>query len=222
MDMKSTRFQLVVIGLLLVALACNAPGQQSGTLPTITSPTVTPVPTSTTAPLPSPCGLGDLKSAGGEDVANWLIYCDEHDGFGFKYPGGAPVPSATDNPARIYLPITPNTTLVEKYIEVEPVEGSLDCSSVEAQGYTPGTIPTENVTINGLAFKKQSGDGAAAGSFYGWQAYSTGHVDRCVTLTFVLHDTSADNYASPPAQADRTAESAVFGVILQTFRWTTP
>lgn len=228
--MNST-IQRNVFGSLLVlalaALACSVPGQASGTVPTIALPTMTlptlaPAPTRTLAPPPTPCGLGDLKSAGGVDVSNWQVTCDEHYGFGFKYPSGGPANPPTDNTGRIFLPITPNTTLVEKYMDVLPAPGTTECSSVEAQGYEAGTIPTENVTINGLDFKKQSGDGAAAGSQYIWEAYSTSHVDRCVTLTFVLHDTSAGNYATPPAEADRAAESVVFGIILQTFRWTAP
>jgi len=214
--MTSSRSQRAVFALLalaLAALACNAPIQQPATLPASASPTTT------TAPLTSPCGLGDLKTAGGQDVSNWLIQCDNHDGFGFKYPPGGPPTPLTDDRAPIYLPIVPNTTLVEKWIEVEPVEGSAECSSANAQNAAPGAVTTETLTINGVDFKKESGGGVATGNIYDWEAYSTGRDYRCVTLTFTLHYTDAANYVSPPAVFDRAAESAVFRAIMETFRW---
>ena len=80
---------------------------------------------------------------------------------------------------------------------------------------------TENVTINGIQFLKESGNGAAAGNFYEFVAYSAkSDANNCVSLTFILHSTDPGNYTTPPPEFDKAAESAVFDLIINTFDWT--
>ncbi len=101
----------------------------------------------------------------------------------------------------------------EKYIDVSVVEGAATCKS-------PSSSPmatSENVTINGIAFLKETGQEGAAGNIYDWIGYSTTKGSACISLTLVLHSTNPDNYVTPPPVYDKTAESAVFPAIMSTY-----
>jgi hypothetical protein len=65
-----------------------------------------------------------------------------------------------------------------------------------------------------------SGSDAGAGNYYDFTAYTTTQGDTCVSLSFVLHSTAAQNYTPPLPEFDRNAESAVFEQIVATFQWT--
>jgi Ig-like domain from next to BRCA1 gene len=170
----------------------------SGTTAATATPTgtaATPTPTSTQS-----------------STANWNTYQNAKYGFNFKFPPGSIISSQTDTAGRIFLPITSGTNLVEKYIDVTAVEGANPCQSP-----TGNPATSDNVTINGRSFLKETGTGVATGNTFDWVAYSLTNNNACVSLTFVLHSADLGNYTTPPAQFDKTAESAVFDTIINTF-----
>lgn len=146
-------------------------------------------------------------------TTNWNTYQNIKYGFNFKFPPGSIVTSQTDTAGRIFLPITSGTNLVEKYIDVTVVEDADPCKSPTSDGATT----SEDVTINSIPFLKETGTDAATGNIYDWVAYSTSKDNACISLTFVLHSGELGNYSTPPAEFDKTAESAVFDKIIDTF-----
>lgn len=133
-------------------------------------------------------------------------------GFSFKFPPESVVTSQTDVAGRIFFPIAPGTNLVEKYVDVTVIEDADPC-----QTPTSGAATSEDVTINSIAFLKETGSGVATGNIYDWVAYSTTKSNACVSLTFVLHSAALENYATPPSPFNRVAESKVFDTIMTTF-----
>jgi hypothetical protein len=152
-----------------------------------------------------------------DPLAGWGVYTNTKYSFRFKTPPGSVNGTITDNSARIYLPFTLGTLLVEKYVDVKVVENASAC--------TYGTSPagtSETVTINGSQFLKETGSEGAAGSVYDWVAYSAFKptTTTCVTVNFVLHSTNPGVLPTPvPPAFDKTAESAVFNTIIYTFTW---
>lgn len=157
------------------------------------------------------------SSAGNSPTGNWVNYQNTKYGFVFKHPSDASISNQTDNNARIMLPITAGTNLIEKYLDLSVVEGASPCSSPDIGG-TAST--TENVTINGIQFFKETGNGVAAGNIYDFVAYSSMSNNACVSLTFILHSANLGNYTTPPPAFDKNAESAVFDLMINTFDWT--
>lgn len=149
-------------------------------------------------------------------TSGWENYLNTKYGFVFKYPNGSSISNQSDNGARIQLPYTSGTNLLEKYLDVRVVEGASPCKSPDIE---PPTT-TETVTINAIQFLKESGEGAAAGNRYDFVAYSASANNNCVSLTFVLHSANIGNYATPPPEFNQAAESAVFDLIVSTFDWT--
>lgn len=149
-------------------------------------------------------------------TSGWENYLNTKYGFVFKYPNGSSISNQSDNGARIQLPFTGGTNLLEKYLDVRVVEGANPCDSPDIE---PPTT-TETVTINGIQFLKESGEGAAAGNRYDFVAYSASANNNCASLTFVLHSANIGNYATPPPEFNKAAESAVFDLIVNTFDWT--
>jgi len=121
--------------------------------------------------------------------------------------------------ARVDLPITAGTNLVEKYLEITASEGAPQCTSPEAQGFEPAAIPTQQVRLQSLGFIRQEGREGAAGNHYQWVAYSITRGDVCVSMGFVLHSTNPENYATPPPEFDPQKEAEIFDAIVATFRW---
>jgi hypothetical protein len=151
-----------------------------------------------------------------------VLYCDKTSGFSFTYPSAGIAAQQQDSATRLQLPFNLGTNLHEKYLDVNVAPGSGDCSTPLAQGYAPGTVPTENVTFNGIVFKKETGSDAGAGNYYEWEAYSTVRGPLCISLSFVLHWVNAQNYSTPPPEFDQVAESAVFQTIMASFAWLSP
>ncbi|MBV6396858.1 MAG: hypothetical protein HFACDABA_02460 [Anaerolineales bacterium] len=153
-------------------------------------------------------------------VSGWNTYQSANYGFDFKYPPGSATGAATNNSARIYLPFTVGTLLVEKYVDVSVVEGANPCKNTVSGG---GAVATSgNVTINGVTFLKETGSGVATSNIYDWEAYSVvrPNTTACVSIAFVLHSVDPGVYPTPPPPAfDKAAESAVFATILSTFVW---
>jgi len=141
-------------------------------------------------------------------------YTNQKYGFQFTYPDAGVLAIAQDTYARINLPFTSGTNLVEKYLDVTVVENASPCTSPLANG----AVPSQTVTnLNGIQFIKESGQASAVGQTYDWVAYSTVNGTACISMNFVLHSTSL---LTPAYDVD--IESAVFSNIISAFNWTTP
>lgn len=200
----SKLFKLLIAFLVIsTILACGLPF-------TITTPTIMNVSVATpTVMPPSP-------------HSDWLTYTNQKYNFEFKYPPDGQISEQTESSAHIQLSIVPDTNLLEKYLDISVAENANPCSSPQTQGYAPGSFQSSQVTINNLAFTLESGKDAGTGSRYEWTAYSTAKGSACASLTFMLHSSNPDFYATPPALFDSNAESAVFAEIVSIFRWLTP
>jgi hypothetical protein len=75
----------------------------------------------------------------------------------------------------------------------------------------------QNVTINGIQFLKQTGEGAATSNRWDWTGYSTMKNGACISLTFTLHSVVQGVVDPTPPAFDPTAESAVFSQIMSTY-----
>jgi hypothetical protein len=173
---------------------------------TTSTSTATPTQTQTSTSTPTP-------TASGPDTIGWNTYMDGKYLFSFKFPPGSTIASQSDNLGRVYLPITPGTNLSEKWVSISVVEGANPCKSP-----TVGLlISSENVTINGIQFLKETGMDGAAGSRFDATAYSTLKGNACISLSFVLRSANLGNFPTPPPAFDKDAESAVFPVIMSTY-----
>jgi heat shock protein HslJ len=150
---------------------------------------------------------------------DWQLCRSRAFGFEIQFPPEGMLTDQTETTARIDLPFTPGTNLTEKYLEIAARQGFQPCSSPLAEGFAPGSIPTETVEINGVEFIKESAQEGAAGSIFEWAAYSTSRADLCFSLSFVLHSTNPEMEATPPPLFDKEAEMQVFEEIVRTFRW---
>jgi hypothetical protein len=173
-----------------------------------TSPTSTPTATATAATPPTATATGSATSG-------WNNYQNVKYGFSFKFPPGSSIASQSDNAGRVYLPFAPATNLVQKYVDVTVVEGAASCKSPSSG--PPPQVLSENVTINGVQFLKETGSEGAAGNVYDWAGYSTTKGNACISLTFVLHSTNPGNFPTPPPLFDQTSESAVFSTMMSTY-----
>jgi hypothetical protein len=215
--MRKTFKTLLVVLVLSSLAACNLPNALPTLIPTLSQPLPLP-----TVALPSPLPTAVLTLTPTSPFAAWLTYTNQKYGFKLNYPQAGQVSDSTDVSARIQLPFVQDTNLTEKYLDVSVAENVNPCSSPTAQQYAPGTIQSQQVTIHQLAFTLESGSDAGAGNLYDWTAYSTAKGSACVSLTFVLHSTNRLNYATPPAEFDSHAESAVFADMVSTFTWLNP
>ncbi|NTU56279.1 MAG: hypothetical protein HGA79_08520, partial [Anaerolineales bacterium] len=155
-------------------------------------------------------------------TSDWLVYVNTTHGFGFKYPPQSQVADQQDNFVRINLPFQPGTNLREKYLQVNVRENVTPCQSPLSDTSPPGS-PTETVVINGISFFKQTGGDAGVGHLHEWVGYSTLKNTTCISMDFVLHSLNAGNFATPPPEFDKAAESAVFKQMMSTFTFlTTP
>lgn len=203
---------LVLFTWLLVTLLGSRIDERTGPLarpePTPALPTVTPstVPVSIVTPPP------------GIDTSTWQTYRDERAGFALKYPAEGKL-TPQEGSVRIDLPLAPGTNLVEKYLTITtgPVPAG-GCTSPQLAGYQPGTIPTEQVLVDGVEFTRATIAGAATGNRYDATSYWTEAAGTCIVLEFVLHSTVPQNYPTPPPEFDAQKESEVFTAIVATFR----
>lgn len=173
--------------------ATNTPGPTATATATATA-TSTPTPTATTS------------------QATTFQNSKYH--FRFALPSGATVQSQSDTLGRVNLPFASGTNLSEKYIDVNVRENVSPCISPTMDG---GSAATENVTINNIAFTKQTGQGVALGNIYDWVAYSTIRETACISLTFVLHSANPAVFPTPPPEFDKNAESGVFTTVMNSF-----
>ena len=139
--------------------------------------------------------------------------------FQFMVPPASAVTSQSDTEARIDLPFTQGTLLTSKYINLTVVEGVSPCKNTVASGAPPTS--SENVTINGVVFLKETGSEPAAGNLFEWEAYSVvrPNTNGCARIGIVLPSSNPGSSSPPPPPFDKAAESAVFQTILSTLAW---
>jgi hypothetical protein len=189
--------------------------------PTVTLAATTPAPTRTSAPTPVGPTLTATFTATVPPVdAGQLSYLNQRYGFQFTYPKTGAITVSQDNFIHMNLPVSSGTNLGEKYLDLAIFENASSCTSPLTSGYAPGSFTSQPVTINGIQFVKESGQGAGAGQIYDWVAYSTIKGTACISMSFVLHSTNPSNYPVPPPVYNKEAESAVFTDITSTFNWT--
>jgi hypothetical protein len=149
----------------------------------------------------------------------WVCYQNALYSFEVCYPADATLSGETPDHVRINLTVAPGTNLIEKWMDVDGRTTPPDCGSPQASGYDPSAVDSSHHTYAGLDFLVQHASEGAAGSIYEWTGYSTERTGVCASLTGVLHSGQIGNYATPPAEFDNAAESAVFVQIVGTFRW---
>ncbi len=187
----------------------------TSTPPTATA-TVTPTSTATLPPTQTPSPTPTVPSMPG-----WSTYLNSAYGFSFQVPPGSIFGSVSSNAGLVYLPIvTAGTNLREKYVKVSVVEGAAVCQSPETGSSMPKSTP-ENITINGIQFLKETGQGAATSNYWDWTGYSTtktvNNVNACISLTFYLHSINPGSVETPPPSYDPVSESAIFTSIMLTY-----
>jgi hypothetical protein len=193
----------------------------SATPETSTPPSATPTNTATTIP-PSDTPTNTATNtptatATTPSIAGWSTYQNVKYGFSFQFPPGSIVSSVSDNAGKIYLPlVTSGTNLGEKWLDVSVVEGANPCQSPETNQTMPTSTPV-NVTINGLQWLKQTGEGAGMSQRWDWTGYSTLKGNACISMTFTLHSVVQGVVDPTPPAYDPDAESAVFSSIMSTF-----
>jgi hypothetical protein len=186
-------------------------------LPCTATPTSTPGATATSTPTGTvaPPSATPTVTATSTSTGSTTLYQNSKYNFKFSLPSGASILSQSDTLGRVSLPIvTAGTNLLEKYIQINVVEGANPCISPAVDGMPTST---ENVTINSIAFVKTTGEGAAAGNRYDWTVYATTDNTACITLAFILHSANPGNYPTPPPVYDSAAESAVIGTTMATY-----
>lgn len=183
------------------------------TTPTSIPPTNTGEPPTSTA-IPTTPTNTDVPPTSTSETAGWMSYQNPLYRFTFKIPPGAVFVSMSNTQARINLPFTPGTNLTEKYLESKVTEGLTPCKETEGTASS-----SQNTTINGIEFLKETGQEGAAGSIYDWTSYSVSRDSACITVKFVLHSLNPGNFSTPPPTFDANAESAIFAQIMNTFAW---
>jgi hypothetical protein len=149
----------------------------------------------------------------------WLCYQNALYAFEVCYPDDATLTGETPGHVRINLSIAAGTNLSEKWMDVDGRNIPPDCESPQATGWDPSAIDSDIDYYAGLEFFVQSASEGAAGNIYDWHGYSTVRGEVCASLTGILHSTNPGMYSTPPPEFDAAGESAVFGQIVNTFRW---
>ena len=157
--------------------------------------------------------LPSIKNA--PEILEWKIYQDKENGFEIKYPKDSRVIKTTEG-VYIYLPFSPGTTLVEKYLKIILKKTTPEKCSNPAQTIIERT---EIVYINGIKFKKEIGKERAAGHIYKSVSYSTVKGDKCLGLIFMLCSLNPEAFDVPPPLYDERKESEIFEKIISTFQF---
>jgi hypothetical protein len=148
---------------------------------------------------------------------DWLAYDDDKAGFSIQHPLTWQRVDSGSGPVVFALQAAPGTNLIEKTMEINVRPAAGGCKQSTYGGGAGAT--SAHVSVNGVEFLRETGNGIAAGNIYDWTSYSTQRQSTCITLTFVLHSASSGVHTTEPAPFDRAAESAIFDEMLNTFRF---
>ncbi len=176
--------------------------------------TVTETPTATATPSSTPTATATNPST---TIPGWSWYVNNKYLFAFQFPPQSILTSAWDNGGHIDLPlVTAGTNLHAKYLDISVTDNASVCQSPETTQSMPTSEP-QNVTINGIQFLKQTGEGAAMMKRYDWTGYSTMKGNACISLTFTLRSIVQGAADPTPPAYDPVAESAVIDAIMSTY-----
>ena len=193
---------VAVLGIAIMLAACSP---STPLLPTHFPSTQPPtyIPNLAETPLPTP---------------QQVVYHDDKAGFSIQHPLTWKESDAGGYPVVFSLTAAPGTTLIDKSMEINATENAMDCKETTYNSDT-GTTSPETLTVNGISFLKESGSGIGAGNIYDWTSYSTMKGSMCINVTFVLHSANSGVYSTEPASFDKAVESAIFGPLLNTFKF---
>ena len=145
-------------------------------------------------------------------------YEDQKYHFEIQYPTNAEI-TERDNVKSFLLPFRTDhkTNLAEKYFNIEIKERAPKSCSNKSGGIIE---KTENISIHGVSFLKETGSEGAAGNFYDFVNYAPKKDAFCVKITMTLHSTNSGAVTPPLPEFDRVKEFADFDKIIQTFHFT--
>jgi hypothetical protein len=220
----------VWVGIIAMLMAACQPLPAFGPAPTATlvptvalpTPPPTPVPPTPTEAPPTPTATATgvpTAVATQDEIAGWSSYHDDLGMFSLLYPSDWMRWDSPGYPVIFSVRVPPGTTLGEKQMRINVIQGASECSNANAGGPVDSGPPENVTTPDGLTFLRETGADAGAGNVYHLTSYSILHATTCVTITFVLHSTNPQMYDTPPPDYDAAAESEVFGKILNTFRF---
>ena len=178
--------------------------------PTATEAIPTPIATATEAPTAIPTQ---------DEIAGWSSYHDDVGSFSLLYPSDWMRWDTSGYPVIFSVRVPPGTTLGEKQMRINVMQGATECSNANAGGPVDSGPPENITTPDGITFLKETGADAGAGNVYHLTSYSILHGTTCVNITFVLHSTNPQMYDTPPPDYDPVAESKVFEKIINTFQF---
>lgn len=150
-------------------------------------------------PVPLPPVLespSSTSSTAPVEKEEWQQYRNKKEAYSFQYPASFTLAENTS-----INNIQTNTTATGTVVSVPEAFLFRSLAQARLGVYTmPGDCPTspesQLININSLLFNKTSQEEGAAGSQYKTENYSLQQNDTCYTLTFFLHTTSPENYAS--------------------------
>jgi hypothetical protein len=197
---------LLVLGTALLAACVLVTPPTPTTAPTQPAPTIAPTePAPTVAPTE-----GHLPNV------DWLAYHSDLGWFTIQHPLTWQQSDNGGDPVEFVLPAAPGTTLLEKFMDIDVTPNATDCRELR---YSGDNTTSENISVNGVNFLKETGAGLGAGNVYEWTGYSTLKGTTCISITFVLHSANPGVYSTAPPDFDEAAESAIFDEILNTFKF---
>ena len=183
--------------------------------PTAVPPTPTQVPSTPTAAATQAPTVIPTQ----DEIAGWSSYHDDAGKFSLLYPSDWRRWDTSGYPVIFSVEVPPGTTLGEKQMRINVLQGVAECSNANAGGPVDTAPPEDVTTPTGITFLKESGADAGAGNVYQLTSYSVLHGTTCVSITFVLHSSNPQMYDTPPPDYDPVSESQVFGKILNTLRF---
>jgi hypothetical protein len=210
-DYRITSADMALSNITNSATAAGA-GQVSPPATSVVTNLLTPAtPTPSSTP-DGPTATPPIASA--TPVTEWLTFTNTKYSFELKYPPPGPVVANNDTFAHIDLPFVQGTNLQQKYLYVSALENVNTCT-----GALPLPQSSENVTIDGNTFLKQTGQDSGAGRLFKWTSYSTPRNNVCVSLNFMLESINSGTPATAPVLYDEATESIIFEPIVATYRW---
>lgn len=141
---------------------------------------IEPVPLPTVSEFPS-----STSSATPAEKEEWQQYRNKKEAYSFQYPTSFTLTDTATGTVVVVPDLLLFRGLSQASLSIFTQPGNCSTSS-----------DSQLITINSLLFNKTTAEDAAAGSQYKTENYSLQQKDICYTLTFFLHTTSPENYAS--------------------------
>jgi len=161
--------------------------------------------------------ISSFKFVDEDETYNWEVYNSRNYDFEIKYPKSAELNelSAIGDEISISLPFNEDTTLREKYLRIKVVDPSPEECSIPVN---ISVEETQEVSLNGLDFKREEGWEGAAGTRHDYISYSTKNNGRCFNLMFVLGSVNPGVFDDPPEEFNEEEETKILYQMLSTFK----